>query len=187
MDRASSIPSAKERPFFGRPFLWLLFAVALILFPAIGYMAQSEMSWNELHPAINAMLNGASSLFLLAGYIAIKGRNAHLHKQCMVAAFSASTVFLMSYLVRFYLSGTHSYPGDGLDKIFYLVVLFSHMILAALVVPLILRALYLAFKNRIAEHRKLVRITWPVWMYVSVTGVVVYLMLYPIANAVYGA
>ena len=160
--------------------------MGLFLLPAIGYMVQSELAWNDIHPAINAMLNGASSVFLIAGYVAIKRRNTAFHKRCMIAAFVASTVFLLSYLTRFYLSGTHRYPGDGIDKIAYLAVLFSHMVLAAALVPLALRALYLAWRERFADHRKIARITWPVWIYVSVTGVVVYLMLYPIANAVYG-
>lgn len=187
MARADIQGSAPARPFFGRPFLWLVFAIVLVLLPVIGYLAQSDMSWNEIHPAVNAMFNGASSLFLIAGFIAIKNYKPDLHKQCMVAAFVCSTVFLVSYLARFYISGTHRYPGDGIDKIIYFVVLFSHMALAVVVVPLVLRSLYLAFNNRLAEHRKIARITWPIWIYVSVTGVVVYLMLYPIANALYGS
>ncbi len=144
------------------------------------------MTWSELHPAINAVLNGTSALCLITGYAAIRRGKRELHRKLMVAAFVASTVFLLSYLARFYMSGTHRYPGDGIDKVIYLVVLFSHMILAAVVVPLVLRALYLAWHERFEEHRKIARYTWPIWIYVSVTGVVVYLMLYPIANAVYG-
>lgn len=188
MDRADAQPSqADERPFFGRPFWWLLFAVVLFLLPAVGALLQSDMRWDEIHPALNAMLNGSSAVFLIAGYIAIKKRNITFHKQCMIAAFSASALFLASYLTRFYLSGTHRYPGDGFDKILYLVILFSHMILAAVLVPLVLRTLFLAFRDRRAAHRKLARITWPIWIYVSITGVIVYLMLYPLANALYGA
>lgn len=176
-----------ERPFFGRPFWWLLFAIVLFLLPALGALLQSDMRWDEIHPAINAMLNGSSAVFLIVGYLAIKKRSIVFHKQCMIAAFTASSLFLVSYLVRFYLSGAHAYPGDGIDKILYLVILFSHMILAVALVPLVVRSLYLAFKDRRAAHRRIARITWPVWMYVSITGVIVYLMLYPLANALYGA
>ena len=180
------IARAPARPFFERPFAWLLFASALLLVPIVGYLGKSHMSWEEIHPAINAMLNGASALFLVIGFVAIKRHNVPLHKQCMLAAFVASSVFLASYLVRFYISGTHRYPSDGIDKIVYLVILFSHMALAVAVVPLVLRSLFLAWRKRFPEHRKIVKFTWPIWIYVSVTGVVVYLMLYPIAGALYG-
>lgn len=194
MSRTESAPSAgatdaagqPARPFFGKPFLWLLFALVLLAMPLVGYMLQSSMSWEEVHPAFNAILNGASTVFLIAGYWAIRRRNIDFHKRCMVAAFVTSSLFLASYLTRFAISGTHRYPGDGLDKIFYLGILFSHMVLAAVSVPMILRSLFLGWRVRYADHRKIARITWPIWMYVSITGVVVYLMLYPIANALYG-
>ena len=98
----------------------------------------------------------------------------------MVGAFATSTVFLISYLLRFALTGTHKYPGTGWDKILYLVILFSHMVLAVMVLPLIVRSLWLAYQQKFVEHKKLVKFTWPIWLYVSVTGVVVYLMLYHI-------
>lgn len=187
MSQTESTPAAgaPERPFFTRPFLWLLFALSLLAVPLIGYMLQS-MTWSQAHPAINAVLNGASTVFLTAGYLAIRRRNIDFHKQCMVAAFTTSALFLASYLARFAISGTHRYPGDGLDKIVYLVILFSHMVLAVVALPMILRSLYLGWRVRYADHRKIARLTWPVWMYVSVTGVIVYLMLYPIAGALYG-
>ncbi len=182
----STVTSSAQRRFYGRPLAWLLFALALMAVPLLGYMLQAGMRWDEMHPAINAMLNGSSAVFLIAGFIAIRRRDVSLHKRCMVAAFLASSVFLASYLARFYLSGTHRYPGVGWDKSLYLVILFSHMVLAALVVPMVLRALYLALRGRFESHRRLARWTWPVWIYVSVTGVIVYAMLYPIAGAVYG-
>ncbi|WP_428265286.1 DUF420 domain-containing protein [Haliangium sp.] len=183
---ATPTTSSEDRPFFGKPFMWLLFALLLLVVPLVGYMLQSDMVWDQVHPAINAILNGTSTVFLIAGFIAIKRRRIGFHKQCMVAAFTTSALFLASYLTRFAISGTHRYPGDGIDKIVYLVILFSHMALAAAVVPMILRSLYLAWRGRNQAHRKIARITWPVWFYVSITGVIVYLMLYPIAGAVYG-
>lgn len=176
-----------KRPFFGKPFLWLLFSIALLLVPAIGYLLQADMAWEEIHPALNAMLNGTSAVFLIAGYLAVKKRHIELHVSSMIAALVASTLFLISYLLRYYISGTHRYPGDGADKAIYLFILFTHMILATAVIPMVLRAVYLAWRKRYAEHRKIARITWPVWIYVSVTGVIVYLMLYPLANALYAA
>jgi putative membrane protein len=172
-------------PFYGKPFGWLLFAIGVSYVPIVGYMVEAGMAWNDVHPAINAMLNATSFVFLVVGWFAIRRRNISLHKSCMIAAFSASGIFLASYLLRYYLSGSHRYPGDGWDKGRYLIILMSHMVLAMVVLPMILRTIYLGLKDRRAKHKKIARWTWPVWIYVSLTGVIVYLMLYPIANAVY--
>jgi putative membrane protein len=136
------------------------------------------MEWETIHPAINACLNALSAVFLLRGYLAIRGGHRDAHKRFMISAFSSSTVFLISYLIRFAMSGTHRYPGEGWSKVLYLVILFSHMVLAVILVPLVLRTLYLAHHRRFADHKRIVKYTWPIWMYVSITGVVVYFMLY---------
>jgi putative membrane protein len=136
------------------------------------------VTWEQIHPAINAALNATACVFLALGYVAIRRKDTARHRAMMLAAFTTSSVFLVSYLIRFATTGAHRYPGEGLDKILYLVILFSHMILAALLVPLVLRALFLGWKQRFADHRRIATWTWPIWMYVSVTGVVVYLMLY---------
>lgn len=169
-----------------RAFHWLVAGLAVACLPIVGFLIASDWPWDSVHPAINALLNGASTVLLLAGYIAIRKDDVELHWRCMVGAFVASSVFLASYLVRFYLSGTHRYPGEGWDKIVYLVILFSHMLLALVALPLILRMFWLAGKKRFPAHKRLSRWAWPIWMYVSVTGVLVYLMLYPLAGALYG-
>ncbi len=128
--------------------------------------------------AFNATLNGCSAVLLLCGFIAISNRRPDIHKRCMFTAFVVSCIFLVSYLVRIVLFGTHYYPGHGAWKAIYYVVLFSHMTLAATTPPLVVRALYLALKQRLPEHRRIVRFALPVWGYVSVTGVLVYLLLY---------
>ena len=128
--------------------------------------------------AVNAALNATSALLLLAGRRAIARHEIDRHRQFMVAAFAVSTVFLISYLTRVALTGTHRYPGGGWLKGLYLAVLGSHMVLAALTPPLAIRALQLALTRRFDAHRRLVRYAFPIWMYVSVTGVVVYFMLY---------
>jgi putative membrane protein len=138
------------------------------------------MTVEQIHPAINAALNGTCFVFLVLGRMAIARGDEALHRKRMLTAFTASTVFLISYLIRFATTGAHKYPGEGIDKSIYLVILFSHMILAVVLVPLVLRALQLALRSRFPEHKKLVKYTWPIWMYVSVTGVLVYLMLYHI-------
>ncbi|MGC4117449.1 MAG: DUF420 domain-containing protein [Myxococcales bacterium] len=100
----------------------------------------------------------------------------------MLGAFGSSTLFLVSYLVRFALTGVHRYPAEGLSKTLYLAILASHTLLAAAVVPLVLRTLHLSlFKERFDDHKRIARWTLPVWLYVSATGVVIYLMLYHLA------
>jgi uncharacterized membrane protein YozB (DUF420 family) len=139
------------------------------------------MSWDQLHPALNACLNLTCFVFLVGGRMAIARGDEVLHRKRMLSAFTASSVFLVSYLIRFATTGAHKYPGDGWDKTFYLGILFSHMILAVVLVPLVITALRRALKGNFAAHKKIVKLTWPVWMYVSVTGVIVYLMLYHLA------
>lgn len=139
------------------------------------------MSVGEVLPAVNATLNLTSALLLFTGWMAIRNKRVAIHRFSMQAAFVTSAIFLVCYLTRFYLTGTHRFPGTGGLKALYLSILFTHMILAVVTVPLVLRTLYLARRSRFLEHRKIARITFPVWMYVSVTGVVVYVMLYHLA------
>lgn len=126
----------------------------------------------------NALLNGTAALLLAGGYIAIKRGRRDIHWKLMLSAFIVSSLFLISYLTRVFISGTHRYPGHGTWKAIYILVLSSHMLLAVATPPLAIGALWLASKRRFGAHRKLVRYTWPIWMYVSVTGVMVYLLLY---------
>lgn len=139
------------------------------------------MTIEQVHPAINAALNLTCFVFLVAGRMAIARGDDKLHKKRMLTAFGASAVFLVSYLIRFATTGAHKYPGEGWDKITYLIILFSHMALAVVLVPLVVTALRRAFRGDFVAHKKIVRFTWPIWMYVSVTGVIVYLMLYHLA------
>ncbi len=128
--------------------------------------------------ALNACLNGLSALFLLCGFIAIKNYRIDWHRRFMGTAFIISIIFLISYLTRFYLTGVHRFPHEGTIKTVYLTLLGSHTILAAITPVLAIRTIWLALKGRIDSHRKIARWTWPIWMYVSVTGVIVYGMLY---------
>lgn len=180
-------PDSTERPFYGQPFWWLCFALILCIVPLIGYMVRADMPWDDIHPAINAMLNGCGMAFMIVGYLAIRKGDVPLHKRCMGAAVISALVFLISYLIRFYISGSHKYPGDGWDRTIYLIILFSHMILAAVTLPLVLRVAYLGLRDRVEKHRRMARVALPLWLYVSVTGVIVYFMLYHVAEAVYGS
>jgi putative membrane protein len=131
----------------------------------------------EALPGVNASLNAASACALFAGYWAIRTRRLSLHWKCMATAFAASSLFLVGYLTRYALTGIHHYAGPG--RGFYLVLLGTHTLLAALALPLILRTMWLsAVRRRYAAHRRIAVWTFPVWAYVSVTGVLVYVMLY---------
>ncbi len=127
---------------------------------------------------VNATLNGTAACLLAAGWVAIRRRRPDVHWKLMASAFAVSCLFLISYLVRVFVSGTHRYPGSGPWRAVYLATLMTHMVLAMAVPPLAVRTLYLARRRRFAEHKRIVRFTLPIWMYVSVTGVAVYWLLY---------
>jgi len=137
-------------------------------------------------PAVNATLNGLSAVFLAAGYAFIKRKNQNAHRNCMIAAFVTSTLFLACYLTYHTYIGVvlHRGPTRFLNppewRPIYLAILLTHTVLAVIIVPMVFRTLYLAKKQRFESHRKIARWTWPIWMYVSVTGVIIYLMLYQI-------
>ena len=133
--------------------------------------------YDEL-PAVNAALNGLCAVLLAIGFGFIRRRKVVLHRRTMKTAFVVSVVFLVSYLTYHSHAGVHRYPGTGFLRTLYLAILATHTVLAAAVVPLVLRTLYLGNGSRFAEHRRIARWTLPIWFYVSVTGVVVYWMLY---------
>ena len=130
--------------------------------------------------ALNAVLNGTSAVLLAAGYTAIRKRKIELHKKLMVSAFVVSTIFLISYLVYHYRVGHVVFQGHGWVRTFYLVLLTSHTILAIVIVPLILITLRRAWLQRFDKHRIIARWTLPLWFYVCITGVIVYVMVYQI-------
>jgi len=137
-------------------------------------------------PAVNAGLNFLSAVFLSMGYAFIRRGRREAHRRCMLAAFITSTLFLACYLtyhayVAYYLGkGPTIFRDPAWFRPIYLAILLTHTILAMVVVPLALRSLYLGLKGRFDAHRRLSRWTWPIWMYVSVTGVAIYLLLYQV-------
>ena len=134
--------------------------------------------WKEYLPAFNATCNGVSLLCLIAGRLAIRKRLVAAHKRWMLTAFGFSMLFLAGYLTRHAVSGTTYFRGQGLWRTLYLSILGTHTILAAINLPLILAAMRWGLKNQIERHRKLVRFAYPIWVYVSATGVVIYFLLY---------
>ena len=129
-------------------------------------------------PALNASLNALAALFLTAGYVLIRKGHEEAHKRCMLAALATSSLFLISYVVYHANVGSRPYGGQGAVRLVYFAILITHVVLAAAVVPLALVTANRGLKNRLDAHVRIARWTLPIWLYVSVTGVVVYVMLY---------
>ena len=128
-------------------------------------------------PGVNAALNAISATLLVAGLVAIRSGRRDIHKRLMVAAFAASAVFLVGYVLYHYAHGDTQYQGEGTIRLLYFAILISHVLLSIVMLPMILTTFYLAAGNRFTTHKKLARWTLPIWLYVSVTGVVIYFML----------
>ena len=131
-------------------------------------------------PPINAGLDSLSTIFLTLGYIFIRQKKITSHRNCMIAAFCTSTLFLICYLVYHYNAGRITFKDPAWFRPIYLTILLTHTVLAAVILPLVLVTLNRALKARYELHKKIARWTWPIWMYVSVTGVLIYFLLYQI-------
>ena len=129
-------------------------------------------------PAINATLNATSAVLLVIGYRLIRAGRREAHRKVMLAAFATSTIFLSGYLVYHYHIGSRPFTGQGAIRVVYFCILISHIILAAVTLPLALVTLSRGLRSRFRSHAQIARWTLPIWLYVSVTGVIVYLMLY---------
>ena len=131
-------------------------------------------------PHLNACLNGTSAVLLLVGYLSIRSGRINAHRTCQISALVVSLLFLTSYLTYHYHHGTTAFQGQGLARPIYFTILISHTFLAIVIVPLVAITFYRAFRQDFVRHRRIARITLPLWFYVSITGVIVYLMLYQI-------
>ncbi len=129
-------------------------------------------------PTLNAILNATAATLLVIGYLLIRRGNRERHKQVMLMALGCSAAFLVSYLYYHYQVGSVHFEGEGTVRTVYLGILLTHTVLAAVVPPLALITVYLGLRGRYDRHRRIARVTLPIWLYVSVTGVVVYWMLY---------
>jgi uncharacterized membrane protein YozB (DUF420 family) len=138
------------------------------------------LTYSDL-PALNATLNAISTVFLSAGWVLIRQRKIEAHRLCMLGAFVTSALFLTSYLVYHANVGSVPYRGQGVVRTIYFAILITHVILAAAILPLALVTLSRALSRRFDRHRAIARWTLPVWLYVSITGVVIYVMLYQIS------
>jgi putative membrane protein len=165
----------------------LIITVSAVVFIAVVILSRVKLELNtgfdvHIFATINAVINSAVSVLLIAGLAAIKSRKLLLHRNIMFSAMILSVLFLLSYIAHHLLTGDTKYGGEGAIRYVYYFILITHIFLAAVILPFIL---YTAYRGLTAEwpaHRKLAKITWPIWLYVSVTGVVVYLMISPYYN-----
>lgn len=161
--------------------LILLISIASFLFLIwlIYFRETSEIraSWVDQLPALNALLNSASTILIIFGFVAVKKRNYITHMKLMLTAFITSSLFLISYLLYHNFTGHTPFPGEGWIRPLYFIILISHIILSAFVVPLVLTSFYLAYSGKFRTHRKVSRWTFPIWLYVSVTGVLIFFIL----------
>ncbi len=155
------------------------FLVGYLMFSNSGTVQDGENKWVYLLPHLNAAINGSTSALLVAGLVFIKRNQIARHRNSMISAFILGSIFLVSYIIYHSTVPSTSFGGTGWLRTVYYVLLISHILLAVVVVPLVIMALYFALSDRIEQHRKTVKFAYPVWLYVSVSGVLVYFMISP--------
>ncbi len=169
--------------FWGKvPAAWVAFDLVVLPNPVVGFADDNHDAFIHNLPTVNACLNGTSAILIFAGWRAIKDKRVSLHSKLMLSPTLNSVLFLTFYLIRFLATGVHRYPIDDWTRTAYRLLLGSHTLLAITVPFLVGRSLWLASKKDYVRHRRIARVTFPIWMYVSVTGVLVYLMLYHYAG-----
>ena len=165
----------------------LIIAVSIIVFAAIVVLSKVKLNVQlgfdeHLFAKINAVINSTVSVLLLAGLIAVKNKKYLLHKRLMITAIILSCLFLVSYICHHLFTGETKFGGEGTIRYIYYFILGTHIVLAGIILPFILFTAYRAMIGEWVKHRKLSKITWPIWLYVAVTGVVVYFMISPYYN-----
>ncbi|MBS1627926.1 MAG: DUF420 domain-containing protein [Bacteroidetes bacterium] len=163
---------------------WIIAIFSIVVFMVIIILSRVKIQVNlgfnvHVFAAINAGINSVVSIVLVAALIAVKTRKYLLHKKLMTTALILSVIFLISYIIHHLLAGDTKFGGSGVIKIVYLIILFTHIFLAAVILPFILFTAYRALIAEYDAHKKLARITWPLWLYISVTGPIIYLLISP--------
>ncbi|MFD3002285.1 DUF420 domain-containing protein [Pontibacter toksunensis] len=162
-----------------------LIAVLSVLIPvvvaALFFMPKEGSSSVDVSylPAFHAILNSLTAVALVIGYVNVKRQNVKAHRAAMLAAFSLSAIFLVSYVTYHFLGERTTYGGEGALKYIYYFILLTHIVLAVVIVPLVLLSVYFGISNQLARHRRISRWTFPIWLYVAITGVLVYLLISP--------
>jgi putative membrane protein len=173
----------RDRPFFIANAIVSTLALSLLAWLLLFRRSVGGELDLSFMPAINASFNALAAVLLVLGYRAIKRRDAQRHKRLMVSAFCASSLFLVGYVTYHYVHGDTKFAGEGAIRLVYFAILISHVLLSMAIVPLALAAFYYAFQERFATHTKITRVLYPIWLYVSVTGVVIFFMLRGSAHA----
>lgn len=166
----------------------LIFTVSFVVFAAVAVLSRVKLEVDlgfdvHIFAAINAVINSIVSFLLVLALAAVKKKNYMLHKNVMFGAIILSILFLVSYIAHHLLAGDTVYGGEGAIRYVYFFILITHIILAAIILPFILFTAYRSLTGEYDKHKKLARYTWPLWFYVSVTGVAVYLMISPYYSA----
>lgn len=162
----------------------IILVLSIVVFVAVAFLSRYELKVDlgfdpHIFATINAGINFTVSVLLLIGLAAVKTKQYIFHKRVMLTAMGLSAVFLVSYIAHHLLTGSTQYGGEGNVKYVYYFILFTHIILAGIILPFILYTVYRGLTAEFSRHKKIGKITWPFWFYVSVTGVVVYLMISP--------
>ena len=150
----------------------------LMLFPNVFHIESKSIDFSSL-PYFHAILNGSTAVLLFTGFILIKNKKTNLHKISMLSAFVLSSVFLLSYVTSKLTNAPVPFGGEGLIRYIYFFILISHIILSVLVLPLALFSIYRGMTGEIEKHKSIVKYTFPIWIYVAITGVLVYVLMSP--------
>ena len=158
----------------------LAVAIPLVVAVLLGIRQKVDLgSWTKVLPHVNAVINSLTAVLLVMGLLFIQNKNIAAHRRSMTAAFVLGSLFLVSYVLYHLSNESTPFGGEGLIRPIYYFLLISHIVMSVVVVWFVLRAVYFAYSNQIAEHKKTVRWAFPIWLYVSITGVVVYLLISP--------
>ena len=150
----------------------------LMLFPDVLYIQSETIDFSSL-PFFHAILNGSTAILLVTGFLFIKNKKTNLHKAAMLSAFILSSVFLVSYVISKLTNAPVSFQGEGVIRYVYFFILISHIFLSIFVLPLALFSIYRGITGEIMKHKSIVKYTFPIWMYVAITGVLVYILMSP--------
>lgn len=158
----------------------LAIAIPLVVAVLLGVRQKVDLgAWTKALPHVNAVINTLTSVLLVVGFLFIRSKNVVAHRRAMTSAFALGSLFLVSYVLYHLSNESTSFGGEGAIRPVYYFLLISHIVLSIVVVWFVLRAVYFAYSNQIAEHKKVVKWAFPIWLYVSVTGVIVYLLISP--------
>ncbi|HVJ93339.1 MAG TPA: DUF420 domain-containing protein [Labilithrix sp.] len=177
MSASTALTQREDRPFWIVNGVVSVAALSILAYLLLLRRGSGDPTSLAFMPAVNAAFNGTAAVLLVLAVLAIKKKQIARHQALMISAFAASSFFLVGYLAYHYVHGDTKYPGTGGMRVAYLVLLASHVVLSIPVVPMCLAAFYFAFRRKFATHKTITKFLFPIWLYVSVTGVLVFFML----------